>query len=76
MFARFLFLLGQFVAVLAKIDQTTDGRRGVGGDFHQVHSLGSGQIDRFAQRQNAQLLFVRINDANLAGTDFAIDTRE
>ena len=76
MFARFLFLLGLFVAILAKIHQTTDGRRGVGRDFHQVHPLVSRQSDGFAQGQNPQLLLVRVDDAHLAGADFPVDTRK
>ena len=71
-FPGFLFLLRLFVAELAVIDQAADGRRCVGRDFNQVHSLGARQVDRFAKLQDAKLLAILCDDPDFAGADFPV----
>ena len=71
-FPGFLFLLRLFVAELAVIDQAADGRRCIGRDFNQVHSLGARQVDRFAKLQDAKLLAILCDDPDFAGADFPV----
>src|SRR4051812_49184718 len=40
----FFFLLGHLVAVFPEIHQSADWRRGIWGNFHQVHSAGASHI--------------------------------
>ena len=75
-FSGFLFLLRLFVAELAVVHQPADGRRRVGRDFDQVHSLGAGQVDRLAELQNTELFAVLCDDPDFAGTNFPVDPDE
>ena len=76
MFSGFLFLLCLFVAELAIVNQPANGRRRVGRDFDQVHSLGAGQVDRLAELQNTELFAVLCDDPDFAGTNFPVDPDE
>jgi hypothetical protein len=71
--AGFFFLLGLFVAELAEVHQAADGWNGVGGNFNEIHSLGAGEIEGFAERQDAQLIMIRSDDPDFAGTNLAVD---
>src|SRR5687768_18488312 len=68
-----LVFLRLLVTELAVVDDTANGRRGVGSDFYQVNSERLGLTNRFGQRQNSELLTVRAYDADFAGTDLSVD---
>jgi hypothetical protein len=72
----FLFLLGDFVAVFAEIDEAADRRDSGGGYFHQIHPMMAGEVHRLRKGQDAKLVAVNPDDTDFAGTDFAIDPDE
>jgi hypothetical protein len=65
-------LLGLFVAEFAEVHKPANRRRGSGGDFHQIHRIGAGQIDRFAERQDSELFAIDSYYPHLAGTNFPV----
>jgi len=76
MLLGFLVLLRLFVTELAVIDEPADGRRGGGGDLDEIHAVGAGEVQRFAEREDADLFVVDPDDPHFAGTDFPIDPDE
>jgi hypothetical protein len=76
MFFGLLLSFGDFVAVLAEIDQTADGRGGVGGNLDQVDLMGPCEVDGFAERQHADLLAIDADHPDLTGTNFPVDPGE
>jgi hypothetical protein len=72
-FARFFFLLGQFVAELADLHQAAHGRVGRGRNFHEVNAMLAGDHEGIVQEEDAEIFVVSINDADFAGADFAVD---
>jgi hypothetical protein len=73
-FFGFLVALGQFVSVLAVVDQSADRRGGVGRDLDQIDSCGASHGDRVAEGQDPELASIGANDAYFAGTDLPIDS--
>ena len=67
-FAGFFTIFGLFfhllVLVFAPVDDFDNGRVGVGGDFHQVNSLFTGEQLRVAAGHNTQLLSISTNYTN------------
>ena len=76
MLLGFLFLLGEFVAELAEIHDATDGRHGIGRNLHQINASLSGKQQRIVQGHHAELLSVKADDPDFAGTDFPVDPDE
>src|ERR1700722_11319272 len=72
MLLRLLVLLGLFIAELAEIHQPANRRRGARRDFHEVHAISAGLVERIAQGDDAELLAVHSDDSNFAGTDFPV----
>ena len=76
MFFGFLFFLGDFVAVFPEIHEAADGRDGGGRNFDEVNGVLPGKIQRLGERDDAVLVSVHPDDADFAGTDFAVDPDE
>lgn len=72
-FPGLFFLLGLLVLVLAEVHNAADRRIGVGRHLDQVHAQVAGPQNGLGQRQDAQLFALGVNDADLAGADFAVD---
>ena len=73
MFARILFLLGEFVAKFANVNNAADRRNGVRGNFHEVHAVLAGEVQRIVQRKHAKLVAVWSDHAHFAGANLAVD---
>ena len=71
-FSGFFIPLGQFVAVFAVINQTTDRRSGLRRHFDQVNPLGAGGADRVAEAHHTQLPAVHANDSYFTGANSAV----
>jgi len=65
-----------FVAILAEVHQAADRRGRVRRDLNQVNAVGAGKIDGLAERENAELLAVVANDADLTSADFSVYSDE
>src|SRR5664279_2721154 len=76
MLARLLLLFGHLVTVFADLNDAADRRHGVRRNFHEIHAMLAGQVERVVQRIDAQLFAIRPDDADFAGTDFAVDPDE
>lgn len=76
MFFGFFFLLGYFVTVFPKVHEPADGRDGGGGDLHEVNGVLPGKVQRLGERDDAVLVSVHPDDADFAGTDFAVNPDE
>jgi hypothetical protein len=72
----FLVALGLFVAVFAEIDHPANRRNGCGSDLDQVNAVAAGQVQRFTQTHDAELLAVETDYPDFAGTDFPINPDE
>ena len=72
-----LFLLGQFVLVLAKVGDTADGGIGRRGDLDQVEPVGFGAAYRLVGLEDAELLAGGADDdADFAGANAVVDADE
>ena len=67
-------LLRLLVHVLAEIHDPADGRRDVGGDLDQIKIELLRELERLAGGQDAELLALRADDADLLGLDTVIAT--
>lgn len=63
--AVLLQLLGALVVVLAPVDDLAHRRCGVRGDFYQIKLALLGNLQSFLAAQNAELLAVFVDDAQL-----------
>ena len=68
----FLVPLGLLVAILTVIHQSADRWVGGGCDFDQIHGVGPGHGQRFAQREDPKLFAIITDHSVFAGTDFPI----
>ena len=73
--ARLVPALAFLILVLAVVQDFADDRLGVGGHFHQVHSVFLGAAQRVFQRQNANLRAVRSNQADFGRGYLAIGSQ-
>ena len=72
--ARLLFLL-LLVLELAVVHDAAHGRPLVGGNFYEVEPLADRQGQRVCGLEDAELLVVLVDDANLANPDLVVDAR-
>ena len=72
----FLIAFGLLVAELAIIHQPANGRRGVGGDLHQIHAVGARKGQGFPEGQDAKLFAIGPDHPDFAGADFPVNPDE
>src|SRR5215208_4741038 len=71
--ARGLLLLGLLVLVLRVVQDTADGRLGLGGDFHQVQLAALGVPEGLSRLHDPDLLAVLVDEAHLGDADAFVD---
>ena len=71
--ARLLGLELELVAVLAEVHDPADRRVGLRGDLDQVEVLLGGVVEGHAQRLDAELLALLVDQAHLIGDDAVVD---
>ena len=73
--ASFLRLLFLFVTELAAVHDAADRRFGVRGDFDEIQLCGLGDLHAFTGLNDADLLSIRTDQANLRDTDRVVYSR-
>ncbi len=75
LFARFAFAFLLFVFVFAEVHDLTDRRAGVGRNFNEVQPRVVGHVQRPVRADNADILSICADQADLVGTDAVVYAR-
>jgi hypothetical protein len=73
--AGLALLLRLLILEAAIVEQPTDGRDAVGGDFDEIQIQLAGSLERLEGRENPQLLAVCTNQPNLTSANALVDAK-
>src|SRR2546430_132386 len=71
-FFGLLVALGLLIAVLSKINDSTDRGNSTGSNLDEINSVGPGQTQGVPECHYSELFAIDADDPDFAGTDFPI----
>jgi len=67
-----MIFFAQLIFILPKVHNPTDGRNGIGSDFHQIIAAFLSLTKSIRRRKDAELLSLRTNDTNFSDTNLTV----